>query len=368
VATAGLLTRSQLALLEADPGFQAESVLAVEWALPPDGYQDAPAVGGLQERLLERFEATSGVQSAAFASNLPMSGAASGRRYQVQGSDPAATAPVASWRSISTDYFSTLGISLRRGRGFEAADGAGGPRVAVINEALVDRHWPGGADPLGRQLEMDGEVWTVVGVAADVHDLGAQRGAGPTIYVPQAQATTRAGFLVIRVAGEPPGFAGTVRREIWAVDPGVAVDDVRTLQEMVHGFYAGSRVLALLMGVFAVVSLLITVASLYALVTHHVAQHRREIGVRLTLGARPKDVLVATVARVATWVAVGIAVGLGLSAVAAQLLRSVLYGVGALDPVVFVLAPVGFLIAAMIAAYVPARAASRVDPVEVLRT
>lgn len=216
-------------------------------------------------------------------------------------------------------------------------------------------------------LEVDGESWTVVGVVADVHDFGAQRRASPTIYVPQAQSPTRAGFLALRVEGDPTALAPLVREEIWALDPDVAIGEVQTLPRMVEDYYAEERIFALLMGAFAAVALLITVASLYALVAHSVARRRREIGIRLTLGARPGQILADAVGQAGVWVVAGTVLGLGMAAGVAQVLGAMLYGVRPLDPMVFVFVPLGLLAVALVASWVPARRASTVDPVEVLR-
>lgn len=368
LVTAGLLTRSLLGLLDADTGFRADGVLAVEWALPPERYEGREAVARFHESLLERLGGLPGVRSAALASSLPMGRAGFlTRRYYVEGLDPAADVPSASWRPVTPSYFSTLGISLLRGRGIEAADAAGARRVAVISEALARRHWADGAEPLGRTLEVDGESWTVVGVVADVRDFGAQRRASPTIYVPQAQSPTRAGFLALRVEGDPAALAPRVREEIWALDPDVAIGEVRTMPRMVEDYYADERIFALLMGAFAAVALLITLASLYALVAHSVARRRREIGIRLTLGARPGQILADAMGQAGGWVLAGIVLGLGMAAGVAQLLGAMLYGVGPLDPAVFLLVPLGMLAVALVASWVPARRASTVDPVEVLR-
>jgi predicted permease len=363
----GLLTRSLLALLSSDPGFEADGVLTVEWALPPELYDGQNVIARFQDPLLKVIGGLPGVRSAGLVSNLPMSRTGWGKPYRVHGSDPDADAQSASWRPITPEYLRTLGVDLLRGRHMVRTDRVGAPRVAIVSEALAHRHWPDGANPLGRQLEVEGEAWTVVGVADDVHNFGAQRQAEPTIYVPQAQSPSETGFLAIRVAGDPAGLAPRLRQEIWSVDPDVAVGEIRTMPRMVQDFYAGARVMALLMALFASISLLITVVSLYTLVAHSVARRRREIGIRRALGAREHQVIIGAMSQGIVWVGAGIVIGLVLSTGAAQVLASILYGIRPLDPVVFILIPVGLLAVAFLASYLPASGAAAVDPIETLR-
>lgn len=365
--TAGLLTRSFLALLDADPGFAADGVLTVQWALPPERYGGQEAVVRFQDPLLERLAGIPGVRSAGHVSNLPMSRTGWTRRYHVEGDDVDADSRSANWRPVTPGYLPTLAIALTSGRHFLRTDGTGAPRVAIISEALARREWPDGASPLGRQLRVGAEAWSVVGVVEDVHDYGVERGAGPSIYIPQAQAPTLAGFLALRVAGDPADFAHRVRQEIWGLDPEIALGEVGTLPRLVREYYAVDRLMARLMTAFAAIALLITVISLYALIAHSVTRRRREIGIRLALGARPRQILAEAMSQGVTWVGAGIVVGLLLSAGVAKLLATLLYGVGPLDPVIFVLVPGGMVGVALLASYIPAAGAAAVDPTEALR-
>jgi putative ABC transport system permease protein len=311
--TAGLLTRSLLALLGTDPGFRAEGVLTIQWALPPERYAGQEAVVRFQDPLLERLAALPGIRSAGLISNLPLSRTGWSRRYRVEGDDVEADSRPANWRPITPGYLSTLEIALTSGRHVLGSDDAGAPRVAIIGEALARREWPDGSSPLGQRLDHGDEVWTEIGVAEDVHDFGVSRRAGPTIYVPQAQAPTTSGFLALRVAGDPADFAYQAHQEFWGLDPEIALGEIRPLPILVRDFYADDRLLARMMTAFAAVSLLITVISLYTLVAHSVTRRRREIGIRLALGARPRQILADAMAQGIIWVAVGIVGGLLLS-------------------------------------------------------
>lgn len=363
----GLLTRSLIALRSADPGFDAADVLAVEWALPPNAPEGTNVIAAFHDPVVQRLEALPGVRSATIVSNLPMSRTGSSRRYRVRGGDPDAEPASASWRPATAGYLEMMGIALRRGRHFEGADGASAARVAIVSEALAQRAWGDGVDPVGRQIDVEDQTWTVVGVAEDVHNFGVQQRAEPTIYVPQAQAPTNAGFLAIGTAGDPPAHAARVRGEIWAVDPDVAIGDVQPLTGMIADFYADERILAVLMTVFATVALFITVVSLYTLVAHAVARRRHEFGIRLALGAQPRHVVVEAMSQGFVWVGAGILVGLILAAGIARVLAAELYGIRPFDPVVFALVPGGMIVVAFIASFLPAQRATAVSPVETLR-
>lgn len=365
--TAGLFTRSLIALLDSDPGFEADGVLTVQWALPPERYEGRDAIVRFQDPLLERLEGVPGVVSAGLISNLPMSRTGWTRRYRLHGGDHDTTSRAANWRPITPGYLRTLGIPLMRGRDFLGTDIAGAPRVAIVTEALVKRDWPDGASPLGQQLTVGGETWTVVGVTEDVHDFGVDRRAGPTIYVPHAQAPITAGFLAVRTAGDPAALAPRIRQEIWGLDPDIAIGEVRTMPRLVRDFYADDRILAQMMAAFASIALLITVVSLFTLVAHSVVRRRREIGIRLALGARPRQILADAMSQGLIWVAVGGLVGLVLSVGLARVLAAMLYGIRPLDPTVFLFVPGGLLAVAILATYMAARGATAVDPVETMR-
>jgi predicted permease len=345
-----LLTRSLLALLRTDPGFDADGVLTVAWALPPDRYEGLETYARFHGPVLERITAIAGVHSADIVSNLPMSRTGWSGAYHA-----------------STGYLRTLGIPLLSGRHFTPADEAGGTRVAIVSETLARRDWPDVEDVVGRRIDRNGASWTIVGVAGDVHHFGVERAAIPTIYVPQALAPTEAGFLVVRTGGDPASFAPRVRAAIRSVDPDAAIGDAVTLTQLVRDFYADARAMALLMLVFASISTVITIVSLYALVAHAVVRRRREIGIRLTLGARPRQVLLDAMSQGVAWVALGMLAGLALAAGVARLLAAGLYGIRPLDPAVFALVPAALLAVACLASYLPARRATAVDPIETLR-
>lgn len=365
--TAGLLARSLSELLVSRPGFETQGVLAVQWALPPERYDEGDAVARFVRPVLDRLDGVPGVRAASAVSNLPMSRTGWSKEYRILGEDPTVAAQSASWRPMTPGYLEALQIPLLRGRSIGSADGPDAPRVAVVSEALVTQRWSDGADPLGDVLVVDGQEWTVVGIAGDVHGFGVQRPADLTIYVPMAQAPTTSGYFAIRVSGDPGVLAPEVRSSIRRMDPEIAIEDTQTLRSIVEDFYGEERLLALLMTSVALVALLITLVSLSALVAQAVARRRREIGVRIALGARPHEVVAHVASATMMWVSVGIAGGLLMSAVVSVGLARVLFGVGPLDPLVFLLVPIALLVATGVACYVPARSALAVDPVDALK-
>ena len=367
---AGLLTRSLVELMGAEPGFEPRGVVAFEWILPEERYEGQASSERFQAPLLERVGSLPGVRSVGLVSHLPAGHPGFGprREYRVEGSDPSAEASRAAWRPVTPAYLATLGIPLLRGRPFSAADGEAAPRVVIVGEALARRHWPDGADPVGRTLRIGEESWTVVGVAGDVHGFGVGSGPAPTLYVPQAQSPTRSGFLVARVAGDPARVGALLRGEIWSIDPHIAVGEVRTMERVIRDFLADQRVMAYLLAVYAAMALVITVISLHALVAHSVTRRRRELGIRLALGAQPGRIVAGAMARALAWVAAGIGCGLLLAAGGARLIGGMLYGVGPLDPLVYVLVSGGLAGVAALASFLPARRAARVDPTVALRT
>jgi putative ABC transport system permease protein len=364
--TAGLLTRSLVELVRSDTGYDAEGVLTAQWVLPAERYGDDGAVERLQNQLLERVRAIAGVTSAAIVSTLPTAPFGETRRYRATGADPDTEGRPAAWRPISHEYLSVMGIELVRGRPFGSADGATAERVTIVDESLAATLQTEGRDAMGSRIHVDGEAWAVVGVARTVVNPAYPGAARRTMYVPQPQAPTRSGFIVVRAAGEAPGLARQVNDAVWSVDPAIAIGATATVAQIAADLRWSQRVMAIIIAAFALIALVITIISLYTLVAYTVARRQREFGIRLALGAGPHVILRDAMARGMVWVAVGTALGIALSAGVARLLTRLLYGIQPLDPVVFTLVPVAVLALALLASYVPARRAARVDPLRSL--
>ena len=366
--SAGLLVRNFSELVAVEPGFATENVLFVSWTIPEELATNPEEVLRRQDRLVESVTGLAGIESVALTSSLPAAGAgfAVTRGYRLPTSDPETSDNRAGWRSITPGYLRTLGIPLVAGREFAGTDGSDAQRVALVSEALAQRHWQGGGSPVGRELVAGEQTWTIIGVVGDVHTFRPGENVEPTIYVPQAQFPTRQGFLALEFGGVLGGLPGIVREELWTAQPEIALGDPITIDEAIDELFAGERVLALLVAIYAVTALLITLTSLYAVVGHLVVRHDQEYGIRVALGAHPHDVLRQAMWRGMRAAVLGVAGGVILAAGIARLSSSLLYGIEPLDPVVFGGLPLLLLILLSIAAYLPARRASRTDPVVTL--
>jgi putative ABC transport system permease protein len=368
----GLLLRSIVELVRVRPGFVSEGVFTAQIDLPGRRYpkleEQPPAFWAA---LLTALRAAPGVRAAAVASNLPLTGGDRERvtvpgRALAPGGDESARVLV-----VSDDYFRTMGIALVRGRGFSAEDGMRSPRVAVINAEAARRFW-GGRDVIGRRVTSGetldpGGAMIVVGVVADVVHAGVAAPREPQIYVPLSQHPARGMFVAVRTAGQAEELAAVVRSAVVALDPELPVFDVATMPVRMARDIARPRATAVLVTLFGTAALLLAVVGVYGAVAYAVALRTREMGVRLALGAQPVDLIRLAVRQGMVPVIIGAVLGLLASAGAAQVLRNMLYGVEALDPVTFVVAPLVLAAIALLAAWLPGRRAGRVSPATALQ-
>jgi predicted permease len=369
---AGLLTRSFARLLDVQPGFAADQVLTAQVALPAIRYGDDARRQAMWTALLGRLRAMPGVRSAATTTSVPFAGVGywsvtvEGRpRDRSPDSAPQDAQPYL----VSDDYFKAMGIPLVRGRVIEARDGAGGaPGAAVVNEEMVRRFWPKG-DPIGSRVTVDGETWlTVVGIARDTRqeELGGKPYA--QLYLPAVLTPPSRVFLVVRAAGDPKALVGSVRAAVAAVDPELPVYDVQTMSERLATNVARPRVTAALVAIFGVVALALAAVGIYGVVAYSVTERTREFGVRLALGARSTDVIRLVVGQGVTPVLAGLAIGLTGAWFVSRVLASLLFGIGTNDPLTFAFVAIFLGAVALTAAYLPARRATRVDPLTALRS
>ncbi len=373
LVSAGLLIRTYTRLATASPGFNPRNVLSMEIALPDAKYAQPESRVRFYRDLLERVAALPGVRAAAIVNRMPMSTANTGTAFLIEGRPwPApGEVPGAYYRTVSTDYFHAMEIPLLRGRGFSSQDTATSVPVAVVNQAAVRQHWQVG-DPIGQRIRLGGvdsqEPWRViVGVVGNVHHWSLDRAPAPEVYLPHAQAPDGRVNLVVRTAGEPLVFASSVRAAVRSIDPDQPVYSVEALAHMLARSYASQTMAVSLMGIFAGVALVLAMVGLYGLIAFNVTQRTHEIGVRMALGAQPRHVLRLVVAGGMKLALMGVGIGLLGAAGAARGIRGLLFETSAADPVTFVAVPFLLLLVALGASWIPARRATRVDPLVALR-
>jgi predicted permease len=369
---AGLMLKSFVRLQNVNPGFNAENLLTLELQLPPAGYGEPPQQLTFQRRLVERVGAIPGVQRVATVDNLPFSGNEANHSVTMEGRPVAnpSERPRAFWRSVSPDYFQTMGIPVRGGRAFADSDAAEAPAAAILNEAAARQFWPG-EDPLGKRFKRgrpdSKNPWlTVVGVVAGVSHTSLEVGVQPEIYVPFLQNPGPTVTLLARTATDPRGLTAAVRREVSALDAGLPVSNIKYMDEIVAGSVAQPRLYTLLIGVFAGLALALAAIGIYGVMSYSVVQRTHELGVRLALGAQPRDILRLIVGQGMALALAAIVVGLAASFALTRLMKSMLYGVSASDPATFVGIPVLLALVTLVACYLPARRATKVDPLVAL--
>lgn len=370
---AGLLLRSFHSLSQESPGFASEGVLTVRIDLAAARYRDAGARRRFFEDTLARMQAIPGVGAAGFTSSLPFSGSNSQGSYQIDGREQAVgeSSPHGMQRQVSPDFFRAMGIPLLRGRLVEPRDRDGGERVVVIDELLARKHF-GDGEALGQRLRRggggDGEWATVVGIVGTVkHFQLADSVIKETMYWPLAQSAPEFGSFVLRSSLPPERLIAQVREAILAVDPEQPVYDIRSLDERIAISLDRQRAPMLLLGVFAAVAMLLAAIGIYGVLAFTVAQRTGELGVRMAIGAGTREILRMILGQGARLTAIGLGIGLVGALIAARAVSAQLFGIGPADPLTY-LGVIAFLGAvALLACWLPARRAARIDPLVALR-
>jgi putative ABC transport system permease protein len=373
VAGAGLLIKSLWLLRQVDPGFRAEQVVAVEIPLPSFPRDTATRARAFYDDVLTRVRALPRMRMAAVTSTLPFGTTHGGAAIDIEAhpTPPGGEVPFPELTTVSPDYLRVLGIPLLSGRAFETSDREGAPLVAVVDASAARTLWPN-ESPLGQRIKF---VWskewiTVVGVVGDVRRDSLSAGVQPSFYLPYHQAPgAGAMHLVLRLDGDDldETMSGAIRSAIASVDRTVPPGTFRTLRGLVDASAARPRFATVLLAAFAAVALLLGAVGIYGVISYAVTRRTREIGVRMALGARRFDVLMM-VAREGGWLtAIGVGAGLLIALGAGRLLGGLLYGVRPADPLVFVSVPAVLALVAFVASVIPARRASRVDPVIAMR-
>jgi putative ABC transport system permease protein len=369
---AGLSIRSFLALVKTDPGFNPDSVLTMKLMLPGAKYREEAQRAGFYHDLVQRAKSTPGVQSAALVNYLPLGGANSSDMYLAEGEPqpPPGRENDGRYRVATPDYFQTMAIPIVKGRGFTEQDKEGAPPVVIVNEALARKHWPG-QDPIGKRIRFYGPLdrapWMqIVGVVQDVtHELNMP--VTPEYYLPFAQDSWSSMTLVARTNVDPTSLAGALRQQVWAIDKDQPVYDVQSMNEvwsMAASMYSFSSVT---LGFFAVIALLLASLGIYGVMAFAVAQRTQEIGIRMALGATTSEVMKLVVKHGMKLALLGIGIGLAGAWALTRFMKTLLVDVQPTDLLTFAVVSGCLLIAALLACYVPARRATKVDPLVALR-
>lgn len=367
---AGLLLRSVWRLQQVDPGFNIEPLMAMRVAVPDATYATGESRGAFYARLLPEIQALPGVVSVATTSAAPLSGGNTVTDVRVPGVEVGpGGAPSADWRFVSPGYFSTMGIPLR-GRDFSFQDREDQSPTTIISEAAARVFFPG-QDAVGRQITLGSignRTRTVIAVAGDVRVFGLDIEPRPMVYYSIRNLSSwNTNTVVWRSAGHPTAHVAAIRDIVRRIDPTVALFDVRTLEEMLDNSLAARRFNLYLLGVFAGVSLFLAAIGLFGVMAYLVSQRTREIGIRLALGAKARDVFQLIFGRGLALAVAGAAIGVASAFWLTRMMQSLVFAVSTTDPITFVVVPALLILVAVLACYVPARRAMRVDPMSALR-
>lgn len=372
VISAGLLTRTFVHMLHADAGFNPEHVLSFELTLPPLKYHDQAQIVAIYERVLEKLRAVPGVNSAGVVERLPLGGTPESTVVMIPGRvrDPK-NIPYANYTMISPGYFSSVQTPLIRGRDFQQSDTATSQPVAIINQAMAKKFWPG-EDALGKQVgpPVIQPLPVIVGIVADTKHLSLREEAAPEMYVPYTQKIWPSLLtmdVVVRASVVPEALTEGIRSAVLSVDSDLPIADVMTLETVVSNSMVQQRFALFVLAAFAGLAMLLAAVGMYGVISYSVAQRTNEIGVRMALGAQRKNVLAMVFSEAMRLLAIGIIAGLVAAIAVARLISGFLYGIRPVDPLTYlaVTSLLGGVV--LLACYIPARRATKVDPMIALR-
>jgi putative ABC transport system permease protein len=366
---ASLMTRSFMKLLQVNPGFEPNHLVAAQVFLPTTKYRERQSLVRFFEDVVADLRASAGVRSASAISILPMQEVtvASALPFTVEGQPPPRNDdPLADVRIVAPGYFETMKIPLLAGRTLDDHDGEDAPRSSVINETMARRYFPDG-NVIGRVIQNPHGKSTVVGVVADVRSEGLAAEPKKQVYLPMRQSPSAAMTLVARTAGDPEGLAGTIRRAVQGVDAEQPLYNLSTLDQLLARAVFLPRVSAQLLAAFAAAALVLASLGIYGVLSYSISQRTREIGLRMALGARASHTIGFVVRDSLGFLLAGVGAGLVAAMLLARSLARVLYGVGPFDLMSFALAAAILLVVGVAASLVPARRATRVNPIVALR-
>jgi putative ABC transport system permease protein len=373
LAGAGLMIKSFVRLQQVEPGFNPEGLLSLQVSPTPIRYGDDVKKVAIHRELLDRVRSLPGVQSAATSSDVPPQNVSDVDGFEVAGQPvpPDQNRPLAERIILSTDYFRAMGIPLLSGRDFERTDDSNGPPVVIVNKTLAERYFPG-ADAVGGRIhfgnsEPDAPWITIIGVVGDVKNNGLGVKNAPTIYQSYEQGPAIPICLFVRSSSNPERLTAGVRDVVQAIDKEMPVTDIQTGDQLLHDAVGQPRFQTTLIAIFAGLALVLAAVGIYGVISYSVAQRTHEIGVRLAVGARPRDVLVLVIRQGMLLTLTGTALGIGAAFGLTRLLSTMLFQVSTTDPITFVAVAVVLLGVAFLACWIPARRATKVDPMIALR-
>jgi predicted permease len=372
LAGAGLLVRSFLSLQSVDPGFSTKNVLTMQVGLPRSRYAP-PVVAQTFEQISAAIRSIPGVTSVATTSSLPLGGGGFylGRVFLKSGQPepPASKDTQALWSVMQAEYLDTLGVRVVAGRGFSSSDTADSNPVILISQAMAKEMFPN-ESPLGRRIRSwrdENKYREIVGVVADVKYGGLGAELPNNVYIPHAQDAWSSQVLVVRTEREPRSLLRAVQSAVWAQDRKLAISEVKTMDEIVATELARPRFAMFLLAVFAATALTMAAIGIYGLMSYTVAQQTREIGIRMALGALHGDILKRVAGRAFVLALAGVGLGVAGALALTRLMSTLLFGVSPTDAGAFTASAAILILVAVVASYVPARRASRVDPLVALR-
>ncbi len=373
---AGLMMRSFASLTNVHPGFDPDNVLTARITLSGPTYEDTDARRRYVSQTLERLNALPGVESAALVAPMPFSGAEIGGDFRFEGrpEPEPGQEPGTNVRNVTSRYFQTLRIPLLKGRYFNEQDQRNDVGAAIVNETFVKRHFVN-EDPIGKRIrelgvnqnEGDPKQYEIVGVVGDVHHNSLIRAATPELYLPHQQNPWTWGNFLVRTTNDPAALTRSFTEAVRLTDKGVPVTRVRPLTEAISDTISQSRFYALLFGLFGATGLVLTLTGIYGVISYTVSHHTREIGIRMALGAQGTDVLKLIVGKGLLLTGIGIGIGLLGALGVTRVMQTLLFGVSATDWVTFTTVPVLLTLVGLLAAAIPARRATKVDPLVALR-
>jgi putative ABC transport system permease protein len=372
LAGAGLMLRTLFGLITTNPGFDASNVLTADITLPRARYGQPQQRAAFCDQTIQRLQTLPGVQSVSVTNELPLAGGVRAQGFKIEGRAESAQglSGSANFRGISPDYFKTLRMSLLRGRGVVERDGAAAPGVVVINESMARAFWQN-EDPIGKRMSIarsgEPEWREVVGIVGDIRHRGLHIPPEPEMYVPYAQQPWQSFRLAIRTTGDPMRLSSAMRQAVWSMDREQPVTRVQTLEKIVAASHSETTFYATLLASFAGLALAMASIGIYGVLSYAVERRTREIGVRIALGAQRKDVLALVVSQGLKLALVGLALGIAAAWAVTRFIETLLYGVKPTDPAVFAGVSLLLLLVAGLASWLPARRATKLDPMTVLR-